>query len=80
MYLETDSILAVTGRAVRPFSSSKDNTVRLWKQSGQGGLETVGVGTGHSQSVGGVTWCGGNILTVVTLLTAHPNKYLCFLY
>ena len=47
-------------------SSSKDNTVRLWRLSKEGGLETVGVGAGHTQSVGGVAWCGDNSLVTVS--------------
>ena len=61
----TDTVLAVAGRDGRLVSSSKDNTLRLWRLSGQGGLEALGVGAGHTQSVGGVAWCGDtNVVTV----------------
>ena len=51
-----DNTMLVTG--------SKDNSVRVWKLQEGGELVCVAVGNGHTQSVGGVSWCGDHVVSV----------------
>ena len=56
--LDTCDDLLVTG--------SKDNCVRVWRLTADGQLEHVAVGSGHTQSVGGVAWVGSDHVTSVS--------------
>ena len=63
-HADTVLCLAVHADGERVATGSKDNTVRVWRLGGAGTLASLAAGAGHTQSVGGVAWCGDAVASV----------------